>query len=219
MAKPLQLSGLEAAFGLAPRPLHLAIGMFDGVHLGHQTVVESAVHSARRRNGIAAVLTFYPHPSALFRADNPTRLLMPAEMKLSVLGDLGVEVVIQQTFTRVFASITAEDFLPRLKGFLPHLEAVYVGENWRFGQGRKGDVALLVEEGRKLGITVVSASRVNHNGEPISSTRVRGCLVEGQIATANALLGYAYFAEGEVRPGERLGRTIGFPTLNIDWHR
>jgi riboflavin kinase/FMN adenylyltransferase len=94
---------------------------------------------------------------------------------------------------------------------------VYVGENWRFGRGRRGDIALLVAEGRRHGITVVSAPRINRNGEPVSSTRIRACLEEGRLEEANAMLGYTYFAEGVVAPGKQLGRTIGFPTLNVAW--
>ena len=211
-----QFSGLENA-ALPPAPLHLAIGMFDGVHLGHRAVIEAAVQSARRSGGTAAVLTFAPHPSTLFRPDQPTRLIMDSGMKARMLHRLGVEAMITQPFTPEFASVAAEDFLPWLKQRAPQLAAVYVGENFRFGRGRKGDIALLVAEGRKHGLTVFSAPRVNFDGEPISSTRIRGLLETGDVAGANALLGYTYFAEGTVVHGKHLGRTIGFPTLNLAW--
>jgi len=92
-----------------------------------------------------------------------------------------------------------------------------VGENWRFGAGRRGDVALLLAQAREQQVPVLSASRIQYNGGPISSTRIRECLEAGNVAEANSLLGYSYFAEGEVIPGRRLGRTIGFPTLNLAW--
>jgi riboflavin kinase/FMN adenylyltransferase len=211
-----QFGGLENAV-LPPAPLHLAIGMFDGVHLGHRAVIEAAVQSARRSGGTAAVLTFAPHPSTLFRPDQPTRLIMDSGMKARMLHRLGVEVMVTQPFTPEFAQVAAEDFLPWLKQRAPQLAAVYVGENFRFGRGRKGDIALLVAEGRKHGLTVFSAPRVNFDGEPISSTRIRGLLETGDVAGANALLGYTYFAEGPVVHGKHLGRTIGFPTLNLGW--
>jgi len=211
-----QFSGLENA-ALPPGPLHLAIGMFDGVHLGHRAVIEAAVQSARRSGGTAAVLTFSPHPSTLFRPNQPTRLIMDSGMKARMLHRLGVEVMITQPFTPEFAQVTADEFLPWLKQRAPRLAAVYVGENFRFGKGRQGDIAMLVAEGRKHGLTVFSAPRVNFDGEPISSTRIRGLLETGDIAAANALLGYTYFAEGPVVHGKHLGRTIGFPTLNLGW--
>ena len=212
----LQFDGLERAT-LPARPLHLAIGMFDGVHLGHQSVIEAAIHSARRSGGLAGVLTFAPHPSVLFRPASPTLLLMPPAAKRAVLARLGVDVLIEQNFTREYAAIAAEDFVPQLRRHLPHLAALYVGENWRFGRGRAGDVALLVAEATKAGLSVYSAPRLNHNGAPISSSRIRELLAAGDIAGVNAMLGYTYFSEGVVEQGRQLGRTIGFPTLNVAW--
>jgi len=218
MTKPLlQFDSIEQASALPPRPLHLAIGMFDGVHLGHHAVIEAAVHSARRSHGLAAVLTFWPHPSRLFRPEDPVRLIMTPDLKNRQLGRLGLDAVITQKFDSTYASIEAEDFLPQLKRALPSLTTIYVGENWKFGRGRRGDIAFLISEARKHGLNVVSAQRINQNGEPISSTRVRTYLLEGRMEEANALLGYTYFAEGVVAPGKQLGRKLGFPTLNVVW--
>lgn len=210
-------SGSLADTVLPPRAVHLAIGMFDGVHLGHRAVIESAVQSARRSGGLAVVLTFWPHPSALFRPQDPTRLMHDTPTKTSLMLALGVDSVITQPFTRDYAGIEAVDFLTHLRSHLPLLAGVYVGENFRFGRGRVGDVPLLVAAGKELGLSVFSAHRVNLNGEPISSTRIRLLLEAGDVASANALLGYTYFAAGTVARGKRLGRTIGFPTLNLPW--
>ena len=212
----LQFDGLERAV-LPPKPLHLAIGMFDGIHLGHQSVIEAAVRSARRSDGLAGVLTFWPHPSALFRPENPTALLMPPATKRQVLHQLGLDFLIEQNFSREFAAIEAPAFVPHLRRTLPGLSAIYVGENWRFGRGRSGDVPLLLAEAGKAGLAVFSAPRLNHNGSPISSSRIRELLAAGGIADANRLLGYSYFSEGVVESGRQLGRTIGFPTLNLAW--
>jgi riboflavin kinase/FMN adenylyltransferase len=216
MSLPAQFDGLERV-ALPPRPLHVAVGIFDGVHLGHRIVVEGAVQSARISGGVSAVLTFSPHPSVLFRPDNPTRMILDLPAKLARLGALGVDAVVVQPFTREFASITAADFVPSLKRHLPMLAGIYVGENFRFGKGRAGDVALLVAEGRLHGIAVFSAPRVNLDGEPISSTRIRERIQAGDMRGAAALLGYVYTAEGTVVHGKHLGRTIGFPTLNLGW--
>src|SRR5690606_24248481 len=152
---------------LPARPLHLAIGMFDGVHLGHHAVIEAAVHSARRSGGVAGVLTFWPHPSRLFRPEAPVRLILTPALKNRQLARLGVDAVITQPFDKDYAGIEAEEFLPRLKATLPALSTIYVGENWRFGHGRRGDIGMLVAEGKRHGIASVSAPRINQNGEPI----------------------------------------------------
>ncbi len=211
-----QIDGLDHA-QVPARPLHLAIGMFDGVHLGHRAVIDSAIQSARRSGGLAGVLTFWPHPSALFNPQAPTRLIAGPDVRARLLAETGVDFVITQPFTQQFAAVEAEWVLPYLKKKLPMLSTVYVGENWRFGKGRRGDIAMLVAEGKRQQVGVVSAQRINHNGEPISSTRIRACLESGAMEEANELLGYTYFADGVVAPGKKLGRTIGFPTLNIPW--
>jgi len=191
--------------------------MFDGVHLGHRAVIEAAVRSARRSGGVAAVLTFDPHPSRLFRPEDPVRLIMAREARVAALRALDVAAVIVEPFDASFAALEAEAFLPHLRHHLPGLHTVYVGENWRFGRGRRGDVKLLVAEAKKLGLHVVSAPRINGDGEPISSTRIRTLITEGRMDAANVLLGSAYVSAGVVRPGKKLGRTIGFPTLNLAW--
>jgi riboflavin kinase / FMN adenylyltransferase len=202
---------------LGGRRLHLAIGMFDGVHLGHQSVIEAAVHSAKARSAMSGVLTFWPHPSALFRPEDPTRQIMDPVSKARLFIELGADLVIEQPFNRSFSGVTAEAFLPYLRKRLPGLESIYVGENWRFGRGRVGDVSLLVSLARREGVDVVSMPRLQFNGEAISSSRIREALTEGRIEEANSLLGRHYFTRGVVTAGRGLGRTIGFPTLNLPW--
>lgn len=197
--------------------LHLAIGVFDGVHLGHMAVVETAVFSARRSHGVSAVLTFDPHPSQLFRPGDPTRLILPIGSKVAMLHEIGVDCVICKHFDHKFASIPADEFLAHLKAQLPALKSIYVGENFRFGQKRAGDVATLIASGRELGLGVFSADRIIHNGEPISSTRIRKDLEAGGIVSVNDLLGYNYTSSGKIVSGAKLGRKIGFPTLNLPW--
>jgi riboflavin kinase / FMN adenylyltransferase len=216
MSLPAHFDGLDRV-ALPGRPLHVAIGMFDGVHLGHRAVIESAVQSARHGGGVSVVLTFDPHPSVLFRPDNPTRMILDLPAKMAKVGLLGVDAVVVQMFTRDFAAISAEEFVPYIKRHLPRLAGIYVGENFRFGNGRKGDVAMLVAEGRRHGIMVFSAPRVNLDGEPISSTRIREQIQKGDMKAAAALLGYVYTADGTVVHGKHLGRKIGFPTLNLGW--
>jgi riboflavin kinase/FMN adenylyltransferase len=216
MDVPQSVDSFEALNGLK-QGLHLAIGVFDGVHLGHKAVIESAVFSARRSGGLSGVLTFDPHPSQLFRPEDPTRLIMPIETKVAMLSSVGVDCVIIKRFDREFASIPADQFLAHLKAQLPTLCSISVGENFRFGKKRAGDVRTLIDSGRALGLGVFSAERIKHNGEPISSTRIRAELAEGRIASVNALLGYNYTSSGTVVSGAQLGRQLGFPTLNLPW--
>jgi riboflavin kinase/FMN adenylyltransferase len=213
---PLSVDDFADLAGLK-RELHLAIGIFDGVHLGHKSVIESAVFGARRSGGVSGVLTFHPHPSRLFRPEQPTRLIMPIKTKIARLHAVGVDCVIRKQFDRTFAAIPADRFLAELKKALPTLRSISVGENFRFGQKRAGHVATLIDSGKALGINVFSADRIKHNGEPISSTRIRRELEAGAIESVNDLLGYNYTATGPIVGGARLGRTIGFPTLNLAW--
>lgn len=192
--------------------------MFDGVHLGHQAVIEAACNSARRTGGLSAVLSFTPHPSRLFAPpEQATRLLMPVPIKLRVLRQLGVDQIIIHPFDHAFAAITAEDFPAFLKQKLPSLRSIYVGENFRYGKNRSGDTRTLLAGCRQLGIDLFSAERIRCNGEPISSTRIRTALEQGRIEEVNSLLGYSYFIEGTVIPGRQLGRTLNAPTLNLRW--
>lgn len=216
MKLPAIVDSLQA-LDLPPRELHLAIGMFDGVHLGHQAVIESAIHSARRSGAISGALTFWPHPSRILRPDKPTTLIMPPGQKAGNLQSLGIDIVIQIEFTLEFSRTNAEEFVSMLKKSLPKLTAIYVGENFRFGRKRAGDISMLIAEAKKLNIHVFSIQRIKHNGEDISSTRIRADIANGRIAEANALLGYNYFCEGIVKPGKGLGQKIGYPTLNLTW--
>jgi riboflavin kinase/FMN adenylyltransferase len=191
--------------------------MFDGVHLGHRAVIETAIQSARRNGGMAAILTFRPHPSRVFRPESPARLIHDAATQAGLLADLGVDAVIFEPFTPEFARIEATAFLPWLRERLPGLAAVYVGGNWRFGAGRGGDVSSLVESARRTGLSVFSIPPVEIDGKPVNSTRIRALLESGDVAQAGALLGYSYFARGPVIAGKKLGRKLGFPTLNLAW--
>ncbi len=198
-------------------PLHLAIGMFDGVHLGHRAVIEAAIQSARRSGDVAGVLTFWPHPSRVLYPENPTPLLITSEMKTSILYEMGMDLVIQKEFTQTFAQVEAEDFLTTLKRSLPTLVSIFVGEDYRFGKNRRGDVCLMIQEAKRLGLHVFSVERIKLNGVDISSTRIREHIQAGRIEESNTLLGYIYSCSGKVCRGQKIGREIGFPTVNLSW--
>ncbi len=217
MNLPAQIAGLEAARALPQRPLHLAVGMFDGVHRGHQIVLERALSGARAEDGLAVALTFSPHPSQLLRPEQAVRMIQSTAQRVRALLRSGLDAVVVEPFVEAFAQIEVEAFLPHLLAHLPQLRALYVGENWRYGRGRLGDLASLEAAGREHVIQIFGLARLASDETPISSTRIRAMLEAGEIEAANDLLGYAYSADGVVQPGKQLGRTIGVPTLNLDW--
>ncbi|MGB0372930.1 MAG: riboflavin biosynthesis protein RibF [Opitutales bacterium] len=198
-------------------PVFLAIGMFDGVHIGHQSVLNAARRSAVIDRGVCIVLTFWPHPSRIFRPEDPTLMILKPDQKRRRLEASGVDLMLEIPFDTEFARQKAKDFLPWLKQGLPELREIFIGENFRFGSGRGGDVELLIEQAKGLGLYIFSGNRVRESGEAISSTRIRKLIAEGSISGANHLLGYPYCSEGKVVPGKQNGRKIGFPTLNVVW--
>ncbi len=200
-----------------PGPVHLALGIFDGVHRGHQAVIAAALASARRSGGRGGVLTFQPHPSAVLRPTEPVRLLQTPTTKRHALAALGVDFVVEHPFTPAFAQLTPTAFVAWLKKTVPTLASVHTGENFRFGADRAGDAMLLATEATRHGFTGHSVPRLQSAGEAISSSRLRALIAAGEMESARGLLGYAYFSLGTVQPGRRLGRTLGFPTLNLPW--
>ncbi len=196
--------------------VHIAIGMFDGLHLGHQSVISSAKAAAGEK-GVSGVLTFWPHPSRLFNPVEPTRMILNPEMKRRQMMVQNVDFIVQEPFTKDLASIPADGFLDYLKGKIPGLKSVHAGENWRFGKSRIGDIETLIGLGVRCGVAVEGVSCLGYEGERVSSTRIRSLLKEGEVEKANELLGYAYYSIGTVTQGKRMGRSIGVPTLNMSF--
>lgn len=215
MGEASQFDSLEAISCPEGKAVHLAIGMFDGVHRGHQKVIESARDAAKRTGGLCGALTFWPHPSRLFRPDDPVRMILSPELKRRELDAQHLDFIVEQAFTREFANIEADSFLSYLKHAIPQLESVHAGENWRFGRGRSGTMTELAKQGVPLGVEVHSIDCIEQEASRISSTRIRDCLTLGELEKANELLGYEYYTIGTVRQGKRMGRKIDAPTLNL----
>lgn len=211
----------ERILGTSPLPSHLregvvAIGNFDGVHRGHQAVLERALAEARRRAAPALVLTFEPHPRKVFRPDVPLFVLTPPPMKARLLSKLGFAAMVEQPFTRDFAALSAETFVTEvLEGNLG-ISHVVTGFDFHFGKDRQGGPAYLMAAGERhgFGVSLVDAFR-DEGAEVVSSSRIRDLLSHGEVAEAAGLLGYRFTVESEVVGGERLGRTLGFPTANM----
>jgi riboflavin kinase / FMN adenylyltransferase len=195
-------------------PLHLALGVFDGVHVGHQAVIARAVDAVEKDGGLAGVLTFDPHPIRVIAPQKaPNSLLETLEHKARAAADYGVGLFIPLHFDLEVAKMEASEFLDRL--MISPVRTLAVGEDWRFGHNRSGDVNFLAAEAVKRGFTLEAVPPVMHDGERVSSTRIRQAIRDGNLAAAAHMLGRAYIVCGIVVEGRKLGRTIGFPTANL----
>jgi riboflavin kinase/FMN adenylyltransferase len=195
----------------------VTIGNFDGVHVGHRAVLEHAVARSRASGLELAVLTFEPHPAELFRAGEVKLRLAEPERKVELLSECGVDLVLAQKFDAEFAGLTAEQFARDVLIDSLHARLVIVGENFRFGRARSGDVARLTELGEQLGFEVRSEPLVGVAGAGVSSSRIRELLSAGEVAEAAALLGRLHEVTGTVVRGKGdAGEALGFPTVNLD---
>ncbi len=206
MKKFTQWQGLpETARGAS-----VALGNFDGLHLGHQSVIDLA-----RGKGPLGVITFEPHPRELFAPDAPPFRLMNAEARANRLEKLGVERLFELQFDATLAGMEAETFAREILAEGLGVAHVAVGGDFRFGRGRAGDTAGLIELGRRYGFDVTIAPLLHLDGLEISSTAIRTALAEGRPGDAAAMLGHLHRIEGEVIHGEKRGRALGFPTANL----
>nr|WP_315484001.1 bifunctional riboflavin kinase/FAD synthetase [uncultured Undibacterium sp.] len=201
-------------------PCALAIGNFDGVHLGHQALLSDLRAAATRLNIEAAVMSFEPHPRAFFAqmlgdlSKAPTRIANLRD-NLSALDQAGIDRVIVEHFNAHFAALSPEEFIQKILVDGLHVKLVMVGDDFRFGAKRAGDIHTLKEAGERFGFVVQTMNTVERHGERISSSAVRAALAAGNFEEAQHLLGRPYRISGHVVHGQKLGRTLGFPTLNL----
>lgn len=196
------------------RPLHLALGVFDGVHLGHQAVIQRALDAAEREGGMSGLLTFDPHPiEVMAPAKAPRALLATLNHKANFVASLGVDLLIPLPFDLAFAEKEAAAFITEL--LKSRVKTLAVGEDWRFGHLRKGDIDLLNQLAPKLGYQLEAVSPVMFEGDRISSTRIRQAVRDGNLKAAGDMLGRPYSMRAKVVEGKKLGRDFGFPTANL----
>jgi len=197
----------------------LTLGNFDGVHLGHQAIIRTAVERARATGGQAVALTFEPHPLAVLAPERAPALIQPLHDRLALVRDLGTDVAVLQRFTRRFAAMEPEAFVRDFLLAHVDLRHVVVGDNVSFGRNRAGTDATLRTLGASLGFGVEVVGPVTLSGAPdgerVSSTRLRELLQQGDMPGARRLLGRPFTLRGRVVTGERRGRTLGFPTANL----
>jgi riboflavin kinase / FMN adenylyltransferase len=198
------------------RKVSLAIGMFDGVHLGHQQVARQAVADAEQHEGLAVIITFDRHPNSIVAPDRVPPLIYTEPQKLRALSGLGADATLVIPFTREFSAQPADEFIRALVTKIGPVQSVCVGSSFVFGHRRSGNVALLHEMGEQLGFKVHGLAAVSLDGEVVSSTRIREALRAGDLNRASQMLGREYALAGRILRGDQIGRTLGFPTANLD---
>lgn len=196
-------------------PRSIAIGSFDGVHLGHQALLTACTSAAAQNHLRASLLSFHPHPRGFFQPGHAPSRLLPLRDKCLELAALGIEEAHLLRFNQALAGTSATDFVEKILVSSLACRHVVVGEDFRFGARRQGDVALLQKMGSQLGFSVTAVGAVCWDGQRVSSSQVRVAIAAGDLPKAETLLGRPYRLSGRVRHGQKLGRTLGFPTLNI----
>src|SRR5438477_724332 len=197
------------------RPTVLTLGVFDGLHLGHQLIMSTVVERARACHAVPTVITFDPHPRAVLHPESAPPLLQTFDQKVEAFDVLGIEQTIVIRFTKTFAQIEAENFLRDVVRDRLQAIEVYLGRGFAFGRNREGNIELLRRVSEQLGFRAEEVPEVRLRGQRISSSTIRKLLAEGRVNLARRMLGRPYGVEGRVVRGAERGRTIGFPTANL----
>jgi riboflavin kinase/FMN adenylyltransferase len=200
------------------RPTVLTLGVFDGLHLGHQLIMRTVVERAHAVGAIPTVITFDPHPRAVLHPESSPPLLQTFDQKIEAFGVLGIEQTIVVRFTKQFASIHADQFLRDVVKDRLHAKEVYLGKGFAFGHGREGNIDLLRKLGDELGFVAGEVPEVSLRGKRVSSSKIRELLTRGQVNLARRMLGRPYGVEGLVERGAERGHKLGFPTANLHPH-
>jgi riboflavin kinase / FMN adenylyltransferase len=201
-----------------PGPLFLAIGVFDGVHRGHQAVISTSARHAHAADGTPVVVTFDPHPAKVLRPNDAPHLLTARQHKIDLIRSLGVAHLLVIEFNREFASTPPEEFVRELTVHSKPLREICVGHEWAFGRNRTGNLALLKELGAQLNFDVVGIPPVMMKGNVVSSTAIRTAVKDGDFDKAAIMLGRPYSIVGTVVTGDQFGHKLGFPTANLSAH-
>lgn len=200
------------------KPTVLTLGVFDGLHLGHQRIMQTVVERSKEAGAHATAITFDPHPRAVLHPDSAPPLLQTLDQRLANFEVLGIEQAIVIPFTKEFAAQPAEDFLYEIIHDRLQAKEVYLGKGFAFGKGRGGNIAMLRKFSAELGFFADEVPEVTLRGQRISSSMIRNLLAEGRTNLARRMLGRPYGVEGVIIRGNRRGHTIGFPTANLKPH-
>jgi riboflavin kinase / FMN adenylyltransferase len=198
-----------------PRGGIVTIGNFDGVHLGHRRILETVVERAHAAGRPSVAITFEPHPLAVLRPDHAPRRIQTLRQKEEAIEAIGIQSLLVIPFTRDFSLTEPEEFVRDFLGESLGAQELVLGHHFAFGRGKRGDLALLTRLGPECGFTASGVEEVLVDGEPVSSTRIRDAIAAGRVRDANAMLGREYLLDGIVSKGDRVGRKIGYPTINL----
>jgi len=202
--------------GNGTRRVCVAIGVFDGVHLGHQQIIRQTVADARQQDALAVVVTFDCHPNAVVAPDRVPLQIYSRPQKLRAIESLGADALLEIPFNKLFSEKTGEVFIRELARDLGKLHSICVGADFVFGHRRSGNVPLLKALGAELHFQVHGLAAVALDGQPVSSTRIREMIRAGDLDAASQMLGRPYAICGRVVEGDKLGRQLGFPTANLE---
>ncbi len=193
----------------------VTIGTFDGVHIGHKKILEKIIQSSKELNCESVVLTFFPHPRMVLQENSEVKLLNTVKEKTELLQQIGIDNLIIHPFDKEFSRLTAEEFVKNILVDQLNVQKIIIGHDHRFGKNRTADIDDLILYGKDYGFEVeqISAQEINDNA--VSSTKIRNAILDGNCSLTKSYLGYNYFFSGKVVQGKQLGRTIGFPTANI----
>jgi riboflavin kinase/FMN adenylyltransferase len=200
------------------RPTVLTLGVFDGLHLGHQLIMKTVVERAREIGAVPTVITFDPHPRAVLHPEAAPPLLQTFDQKVEGFGVLGIEQTIVVRFTKDFSNVSARDFINDVVMDRLHAREVYLGKGFAFGHNREGNIELLKRLGGELGFIAGEVPEVKFRGQRVSSSKIRELLARGQVNLARRMLGRPYGVEGRVERGAERGHKLGFPTANLHPH-
>lgn len=195
--------------------LSLSIGIFDGVHIGHQAIIKKLNIIADKKNLESAILTFWPHPRTVFNPDDDLKFLNTIEEKTYLLKKNRIQHLFLKEFDEEFRNLTGEEFVKQILVGKLNVKHLIIGHDHTFGKNRSGDFNLLQKMSSEFGFEVEQVEAIDFHSKHISSTQIRNALTEGNVKEANEMLGYVYSVSGEVIHGKKIGRTIGYPTANI----
>jgi riboflavin kinase/FMN adenylyltransferase len=212
----MQLVSAARALAAPGRRICAAIGVFDGVHLGHQQVLRQTLADAQGHEALAVAITFDRHPNAIVAPDRVPPMIYSAAQRVRALADAGSGAVLMIPFDTAFSRLSGEEFIRGLAADFGRLVSVSVGADFAFGHRRSGNVALLQQLGAELGFRVHGLAAVSLDGQVVSSTRIRETIRAGQLDAVNQMLGRPYAMAGEVVRGRQLGSQLGFPTANLE---